>query len=548
MCGVWIAGCPGEPGATGDGGIDAARDVGLDAHASYDAGRDAYVLSDVGIDATRSDATAPDVGIDHSVSPDTGMDAFSAHDAGIDAVSAHDSAPRPDTNADAGLFCPVGGLCTRETGEPGLCCSGACVDLSADDANCGACGNTCGSLRYCRHGRCEHPSCVGVVSSSTSSTVASTCPLPDGSFGTCCDGACRAVSDLHDDANCGACGNLCPPGLACTGIRCAPPASIACDSLTNAPCPAGTICPYGSTCERSSCTGVGDGVVCALSIGRDGVCCAGACVDTGSDPANCGACGTVCPAGTACGGSCITAPPCGTPDRIGQACVLASRRVGSCCGSDCVDTRSDEMNCYECGIACQLGATCRGGELCVDALPDGGVAQLGCAHDGDCPTGHHCLPGVPWNFCWRDVCAGVADGTSCAATGVGAGICCGGTCVSAGRDPNCGACGRTCASGVCAVLGPSGGGIVATCLPDPSAGSDCSGARGCPPGSACVGGVCMTQSCAYFGTFCRTPSGAPGECCGATTCADLASDPMHCGGCYSACPTGQTCARGRCVP
>src|SRR5258706_800991 len=38
---------------------------------------------------------------------------------------------------------------------------------------------------------------------------------------------------------------------------------------------------------------------------------------------------------------------------------------------------------------------------------------------------------------------------------------------------------------------------------------------------------------------------APATSCG-SACADLSTDPAHCGSCTYACPTGATCAAGRC--
>lgn len=529
-----IAGCPGAPGT--DAGMDAGMDAGTDATVGRDGGIDASTGRDAGTDAP----LPSDAGLD-AVSPDAAASA----DAADDAIVAHDAAPRPDTNADAGLFCPIGGLCTLGSGGAGHCCLGECVDLAADDANCGACGVPCGPGRHCRNGRCEHPSCAGVVSSGDLAHVDSFCPLADGTTGTCCDGTCRAAADFATDArNCGACGHLCPTGRTCGGGSCG---LMGCDETTGAGCPSGAMCAYGATCERVACAGVADGTVCSIDYGHDGVCCAGACVDTALDPANCGACGTACPAGTACAGTCITAAPCGTPDRLGAACVMPSGHAGTCCGSRCVDLGSDDADCFECGIACPIGQSCDGGHLCVAPLPDGGLAQTGCATDADCPSGHHCHPGVPWNFCWRDTCADFPDGTSCGAPGLQAGICCGGACVDSVRDPNCGGCGSACSSGVCALLSASGGGPTVTCLPDTASATDCSGAGGCPAGSACVAGVCMTTTCAAFGTFCRTAGGGAGQCC-SSACADLATDPMHCGSCFTACTAAQACVRGRCTP
>src|SRR5439155_22907599 len=86
--------------------------------------------------------------------------------------------------------------------------------------------------------------------------------------GVCVRGACgcqlgwtpcagRCVNFQNDPANCGACGNACPPGVACASGTCAA-------------CPAGYVR------------------------------CNGLCVLTATDGANCGGCGIACGAHAAC--------------------------------------------------------------------------------------------------------------------------------------------------------------------------------------------------------------------------------------------------------
>ncbi|MAC25698.1 MAG: hypothetical protein CMH59_04345, partial [Myxococcales bacterium] len=59
--------------------------------------------------------------------------------------------------------------------------------------------------------------------------------------------------------------------------------------------------------------------------------CSGECVDVGSDPDHCGACGTSCGAGEVCSeGSC------------GLSCGGATPTL---CGDRCVDTTSDRNHC-----------------------------------------------------------------------------------------------------------------------------------------------------------------------------------------------------------
>jgi hypothetical protein len=116
--------------------------------------------------------------------------------------------------------------------------------------------------------------------------------------------------------------------------------------------------------------------------------CSGVCVDTSSDPANCGFCRNSCTGGTSCQfGSCRC--PSGTSE-CGGLCVDTSSDPANCgfcrnsctggtscqfggcrcpggtseCSGVCVNTSSDPGNCGFCGNSCRGGESCRGG-LCV---------------------------------------------------------------------------------------------------------------------------------------------------------------------------------------
>jgi MYXO-CTERM domain-containing protein len=76
-------------------------------------------------------------------------------------------------------------------------CSGACVDVTSDDAHCGACGVACGAEERCVGGVCE-------IACGTSSVQ--------------CSGQC--VDITSDDAHCGACGSQCLAGQVCSNGVC----------------------------------------------------------------------------------------------------------------------------------------------------------------------------------------------------------------------------------------------------------------------------------------------------------------------------------------
>lgn len=138
--------------------------------------------------------------------------------------------------------------------------------------------------------------------------------------------------------------------------------------------------------------------------------CDGVCVDLRDDPAHCGACGRVCPAGQVCGaGVCRLECPSGFTNCDGRcrnldfdraacgACNVACAAglvcsKGACalhcgggavkCGDRCTTVDADPQNCGACGTRCPTGATCVGGvcscpsgttkcgEACVDTSTD----------------------------------------------------------------------------------------------------------------------------------------------------------------------------------
>jgi hypothetical protein len=83
-------------------------------------------------------------------------------------------------------------------------CSGACIDVSFDAHNCGACGNACAQDEDCRSGQCTH--CEN----------------------TLCGSAC--VDLVTDPKNCGSCGTGCAAGVNCVGGFCGKCPGMMCGS------------------------------------------------------------------------------------------------------------------------------------------------------------------------------------------------------------------------------------------------------------------------------------------------------------------------------
>ncbi len=134
-------------------------------------------------------------------------------------------------------------------------------------------------------------------------------------------------------------------------------------------------------CEKGKCKPKADGASC-----RGGRCCGGVCVNTGSDPRNCGSCGKRCALNEVCeGGTCVCPDPSG---------VCRTFRPGTTCcprGDDdatpgldptCVCIFSDDSvftdaaNCNT-GPSCPQGSTpCIGGPgTCRACCPPGSTCD-----------------------------------------------------------------------------------------------------------------------------------------------------------------------------
>jgi hypothetical protein len=294
-------------------------------------------------------------------------------------------------------------------------CDGNAVNGCETDltlpASCGSCGTICGyphAGALCVNGQCNLGACTGAYADCNK----------DPSDG------CEALLS-GDLANCGECGVVCPDTAG-----------------------ASAVCTSGN-CGFSSCT--------APLADCNGSSSDGCEVTTTTDPANCGTCGNACAYPNA-------SPLCQNSFCAMGACTTGHADCDKKSSNGCeVDTDIDPLRCGSCSKIClavphgnptcnagTCGYTCEGGFFDCDGQSANGCESVVATDPANCGGCGNACASVP-----NATSAGCAGG-ACKLSCTGAfGDCNGsyddGCELDLSADPaNCGACGKSCPSGICA--------------------------------------------------------------------------------------------------
>ncbi|MCK6509412.1 hypothetical protein L6R29_05515 [Myxococcota bacterium] len=245
--------------------------------------------------------------------------------------------------------------------------------------------------------------------------------------------------------------------------------------------------------------------------------CAGACVDTQTDPKHCGQCNNACEAVEVC-----------------QRGICSCPNGGRLCGGVCVDIQASAQHCGVCDAACLSGQICAGG-LCQTPCKTGEIrCGMSCVDPKQDPR--HC--GKCGQACRND--QGCLNGfCGCA----GSKKDCGGICVDIRTDPShCGDCGQSCGADAAPLC--QGGACVSACVkPATACANVCADVMIDPKNCGACGSVCSVGATCQNGA-CSCASGRQ-ECKG--ECVDVKTDAKHCGKCEDACASNASCVGGSCV-
>ncbi len=218
--------------------------------------------------------------------------------------------------------------------------SSTCLAGEVCDTATNACTITCSGCTI--GGVCQAAGAVNPANQCQScQTATSSSGWSPRTGATCDDGAyCTTGETCSAAAVCGA-GSArgCADAVSCNGTETCNEATDRCDAGT-------TTCTGGQVCNVATNS-------CVLTCVGGTTNCGGTCTNLSFDPANCSACGVVCPA-------VAHASPACTSGSCGFACNAGFRDCTIAAGCE-TDVLSSATNCGACGNICTGGTTCSAG-------------------------------------------------------------------------------------------------------------------------------------------------------------------------------------------
>jgi hypothetical protein len=437
----------------------------------------------------------------------------------------------------------VAGACACGTGAPcamgQTCCDGICVDLLADPANCGRCGNRCNLIEAdpaCVMGRCEVAVC-------RTPTLNADCTDP----GSGEDG-CETRLDAR--THCGMCGTRCDANADCRSSA-GPTGPFSCVCRggwmgSGTTCGDVNECMTGTPCgPNSTCTNTPGSFACACNAGYSSPSGDGrGCVDIDE-----------CATATACGRNLSPTNTCtNMPGGYTCSCGSGFTAMGSGLSATCVDvnecmptnpcapgTCMNSVGSYSC--TCGAGYMAGGSPpMCLDI--DECATASRCGRDlsasntcTNTPGGYTCTCGPGFMLMGSGLMATCVDINECAAaTACGRNLSPTNMCTNTPGGYTC-----TCGSGFM----PMGSGPTATCVDINECASPTTCGRDLSAGNMCTN-VPGGYTCSCGPGFMLTGTGLSATCVDVDECAG----PMACGRHLSATnmctnmPGGYTCSCG----
>ena len=261
----------------------------------------------------------------------------------------------------------------------------------------------------------------------------------------------------------------------------------------------------------------------------------GVCVDTDTDPLNCGGCDAAClpNLSNACvDGECV----CGNePECSGGDTCCRGEGGGA---TRCIDTDTDPLHCGACNAACLIPLN-----PCLSVeCQDGQCVEVGAADGTPCE-----LEGDPGVCCAAGSSVTCVVGTECCSNAQcdSGEACCEGQCIDVEDDPNnCGGCDVICLTPTnpCLTNECIEGGCVDGTLSD---GTECEAFE--QTGVCCGGGG--TSTCVFGAECCTNAQCGTGQSCCEGQCVNTTTNFDRCGSCTNICPEGRAtaCVGGACV-